>query len=199
MKFICFFYFQEYIQFINENSESGQSFMKSLVLSDSAKKFSIAREIVLTDNFRIFLKSISFSITLLPMYILGEYVMSSLPANPVKVKTLAFFFLCNLGIFVWLFVRNIIEKFYQNEADKVVGSINEEYTRGGIEYYEKLIQRHVALRSIIPDGKTIYSERGDQVALLSVLTELSIVYRKKQLEHKLKEYVKINDEKEQLQ
>lgn len=173
--------------------------MKSLALSDSAKKFSIAREIVLTDNFRIFLKSISFSITLLPMYILGEYAMSSLLASPVKVKILAFFFMCNVGVFVWLFVRNIIERFYQNEADKVVGSINEEYTRGGIEYYEKLIQRHVALRSIIPDGKTIYSERGDQLKLLPVLTELPIVYRKKHLEHKLKEYVKIDDEKEQLQ
>lgn len=173
--------------------------MKSLVLSDSAKKFSIAREIVLTDNLRIFLKSISFSITLFPMYILGEYVISSLPANPGKVRVLAFFFLCNVGIFIWLFVRNIIEKLYQNEADKVVGSINEEYARGGIEYYEKLIQKNIALRSIIPGGKNIYSEQGDQLKLLSVLTELPLVYRKKCLEHKLKEYVKINDEEEQLQ
>jgi len=186
------------MQLINDKSEPGQKFMESLILSEPAKKFSIARELILTDNFRVFIKSISLSMTLLPMYAIGSHLMDLLPANPIKIRALAFFLLCNVGVFVWLLVRTAIENFYQIDADKIVGNINQEYARGGVEFYEKLIQRNLALRSIIPGGEMIYSEQGNQLGFISVLSELPFTYRKKQLELMLKKYEKENQNNEKL-
>lgn len=162
--------------------------MESLIFSEPAQKFSIARELILTDNFRILIKSMSFSLTLMPMYVLGHTVLSALPANPFKIRILAFILLCNVGVFIFLLARNFIENFYQNIADDSVSDISIEYIHGGIEYYEKLIQRNLALRNIIPGGEKMYTERGDEVGFVPVLSELPLSYRKKKLEQKLKNY-----------
>lgn len=171
---------------MKENSESSQKFMDSLNLSEPAKKYSIARELILTDNLRIFIKSISWSIISIPMYILGNTILNLLPANQIKVKGLTLFLLCNLGVFICLLLRTVIENFYQSEADKKLCDVDEEYIHGGIEYYEKLIQRNLALRDILPNGDQVYSEKGNKLALISVLSELPLTYRKAYLEKKLK-------------
>lgn len=161
--------------------------MESLIFSEPAQKFSIARELILTDNFRVLMKSMSFSLTLMPMYVLGHILLSSLPANPFKIKILAFILLCNVGVFICLLARNVIENIYQNVADENVSDISIEYIHGGIEYYEKLIQRNLALRNL-PGGEKMYTERGDEVGFVTVLSELPLSYRKKKLEHKLLNY-----------
>jgi len=184
---------QEYIRLMKEDPESGKKFTESLVLSEPAKKYSIAHALVLTDNFQILFKSISFPITLIPMYALGHTVISSLPVNQFKIRMLAFFLLCNLGIFVWLLARTVINSFYLSEADRKVCDIGLEYIHGGIEYYEKLIQRNLILRNIIPDGKKLYSEQGNKLAFFSVLSELPLTYRKKYLENRLKTYTNEDD------
>lgn len=168
--------------------------MESLIFSESAQKFSIAREVILTDNFRLLIKSMSFSLTLMPMYALGHVVLSSLPTNQFKLKTLTFILLCSVGVFIYLLARKVIENLYQNNADEIVSDISQEYIRGGIEYYEKLIQRNLALRNIIPDGKNIYTEQGNEVGIVRVLSELPLTFRKKKLEHKLKNYESTNNE-----
>lgn len=167
---------------MNNNTEFGQIFMESLIFSEPAKKFSIARELILTDNFRILIKSMLPAITLMPMYVLGHVVLSALPANPAKIRALAFILLCNVGVFVCLLARNAIENIYQNKADENACDIGIEYIHGGIEYYEKLIQRNLVLRNIIPGGEKIYSERGNAFGFISVLSELPLTYRKKKLE-----------------
>lgn len=161
--------------------------MDSLNLSEPAKKYSIARELILTDNLQIFIKSISWSMISLPMFILGNTVLNKLPANPIKIRVLALFLLCNVGVFICLLLRTTVENFYQSEADKKLCCIDEEYIHGGIEYYEKLIQRNLVLRDIVPNGDQIYSEKGNKLAFFSVFSELPLTYRKKYLEKKLKD------------
>lgn len=182
------------IQLLNDNSESGQKFMETLILSEPAKKFSIARELVLTDNFRLFIKSISMTVTLIPMYAFGSTLLNLLPANSFRVKVLAFFLLSNIGVFLWLAIRKTIEDYYQINADHTLCKISEEYINGGIEYYDKLIERNLALRSIIPNGQTMYAENGDDLSLFSLFSELSFTYRKKCLENQLKIYKNNNND-----
>jgi hypothetical protein len=171
---------------MKENSESSKKFMDSLNLSESAKKYSIARELILTDNSQIFIKSISWSMISIPMYLLGNTILNLLPANPIKIRFLALFLLCNVGVFICLLLRTGIENFYQIQADKKLCNINEEYIHGGIEYYEKLIQRNLALRDIVPNGDQLYSENGNKHSFISLFSELPLTYRKAYLEKKLK-------------
>lgn len=168
--------------------------MDSLFLSETAKKYSIAREIILTDNQQILIQSLTPTLTLMAMYILGTPIMTSIPANPVRARALALFLLCNVGVFVWYSIHTAIENFYQIQADKKLCDIGEEYIRGGIEYYEKLIQRNLALRNIIPNGKNIYSEHGNKQELISLFSEVSLTYRKEYLEQRLKSFKIKNNE-----
>lgn len=192
---LLFFSFQkQYLTLINDNSEFGQQFLKSLILSEAAKKYSIARELILTDNHRIFIKSILSPVILMPMYALGSYIYNILPPNPARVRILALVLLSNIGVLVWIFMRTAIENFYQKKADEKVCDIGEEYIKGGIEYYETLIQRNLALRNILPDGENMYSKEGDQIEFISELSELPITYRKRYLENRLKNVINENKE-----
>lgn len=128
------------------------------------------------------------------MYILGFSIINNIPANPIKIKAMAFFILCNVGVFVCFLVRTAIENCFQNNADNQVCNLGEEYIRGGIEYYDKLIQRNLVLRNILPDGNNMYSEKGNELSLISVFSELSLTYRKKNLESKLKKYTNEQNE-----
>lgn len=166
--------------------------MKSLVLSEPAKKYSIARELMLTDNHRIFIKSITPSVVLIPMYVLGHFMYYRLPQNPVRVKSLALVLVSNIGVLVWFLIRTTTEKFYQKKADEKLCDISEEYIKGGIEYYEILIQRNLALRNILPNGENMYSKEGDHIEFISELSELPLTYRKRYLENKLKNYINKN-------
>lgn len=179
---------------MNDNSEYGEKFMDSLILSEPAKKYSIARELILTDNHHILINSILPTVTLMPMYILGTPILKSLPANPSNIRVLALFLLCNVGVFVWYTLRTIVEKFYQFDADKKLCDIGEHYICAGIEYYDKQIQRNLALRNIIPNGKNIYSEYGNKQELISIFSELSLTQRKRYLEQRLKSFKSQTDE-----
>ncbi|XP_025195431.1 transmembrane protein 177-like [Melanaphis sacchari] len=177
---------KQHIKLLNDNSEFGQQFVKSLILSEPAKKYSIAREVMLTDNQRILIKSILPSVVLMPIYAFGNFIYYRLPPNPVRVRTLALFLVSNIGVIVWVLIRTATENFYQKKADEKLCDISEEYIKGGIEYYEKLIQRNLALRNILPNGENIYSKEGDHIKLISELSELPLTYRKKYLENRLK-------------
>jgi len=192
---INFFSFQkQYTKLINDKSEFGQQFVKSLILSERAKKYSIARELLLTDNHRILIKSVLSSVVLIPMYALGSFIYNGLPPNPARVRALALVLLSNIGVIVWFLIRTATENFYQKKADEKLCDIGEEYIRGGIEYYETLIQRNLALRNILPDGENMYSKQGDQIEFLSELSELPLTYRKKYLENRLKNCINENKE-----
>ncbi|KAF0771530.1 transmembrane protein 177 isoform X1 [Aphis craccivora] len=180
---------EQHTKLINNKSEFGQQFVKSLVLSEPAKKYSIARELILTDNHRILIKSIIPSIVLIPMYALGHVMYYRLSQNPVRVKSLALVLVSNIGVLIWFLIRTSTENFYQKKADEKLCDISEEYIKGGIEYYEILIQRNLALRNILPNGENMYSKEGDHIEFISELSELPLTYRKRYLENKLKNYM----------
>lgn len=185
---------EQYTKLINDKSEFGQQFVKSLIFSERAKKYSIARELLLTDNHRILIKSVLSSVLLIPMYALGYYVYDGLPPKPARTRALAIVLLSNIGVILWLLIRTATENFYQKKADEKVCDIGEEYIKGGIEYYETLIQRNLALRKILPDGENMYSKQGNQIEFISELSELPLTYRKKYLENRLKDCINENKE-----
>jgi len=131
----------------------------------------------------------------MPMYAVGCFVYNELPPNPVRVRTLALILLSNIGVLVYCLIRTAIDNFYQKKADEKLCDIGEEYIKGGIEYYETLIQRNLALRNILPDGENIYSKQGDEIEIISVFSDLPLTYRKGYLEHRLKQYTSENSNK----
>ncbi|XP_050436110.1 transmembrane protein 177-like [Adelges cooleyi] len=181
----------EEIQQVNINPEYSEQLMKTLTLSESAKKYAIAHELINTDNIRLYIQAVTPTLVLMPMYAVGHTVFSSLPANPSSIRAFAFFIFCNIGMWFYYIIRKNINDYYQHDTDTVISEMGDEYIKGGLEYYDKLIQRNIILRNILPNGDRIYSEKGDEIGFFA---ELAFTYRKKHLERNLKKLAEKNTE-----
>jgi len=128
------------------------------------------------------------------MYASGHFMYYRLPPNPARVRSLALILVSNIGVLLWFLIRSATENFYQKKADEKLCNFGEEYIKAGIEYYEILIQRNLALRNILPNGENMYSKEGNQIDFISELSELPLTYRKRYLENRLKNYINENKE-----
>ena len=50
--------------------------------------------------------------------------------------------------------------------DEAACQIGPSYARGGVEFYDKLLQRHIALREMLPDGNRLFNLKGENYSNL---------------------------------
>ncbi len=52
--------------------------------------------------------------------------------------------------------------------DEAACQLGPSYARGGVEFYDKMLQRHIALREMLPDGKgkTLFNLKGENYSNL---------------------------------
>ena len=51
----------------------------------------------------------------------------------------------------------------QGWTDERVAALSASYARGGVEYYSKILQRHVAQRDLCLGGTELYNLHGEEV------------------------------------
>ena len=88
-----------------------------------------------------------------------------------------------------IFAKDSYRKSCVASADEQTCHLSEEYCRGGIEYYDKILRRHIALRSLLPDdkGKQEFTLKGDFFPGLIRTKERPISLRKQTCINVLKE------------
>ena len=70
-------------------------------------------------------------------------------ARPLRLR-IAFYTLASAFMFgVWLFTRDILTVHRDQVADEEASAVSEEYAKGALEYYNKILQRNIALRSLL--------------------------------------------------
>ena len=126
-------------------SESGQLFLKSVVLSDNAKKFAIGRQIFAANNINVLVDSLNVGLSTVIALGLAQAFLNTrkapfyrtLPAQLV-IRTIS---LC-VGFYVWVQMNKVINYFTSLRADKKAISLGDDYLNGAIEYYSKLKVRN---------------------------------------------------------
>jgi len=149
---------------VHWTSPDGLSLESALLLSESAQKFAIAREIASTSTYQIPLKIATNGVAALLYIYLSTSFNKKTPnlTRTLKQRVVLYSILGSFTFTLWLFIRDFMNVYFEKSVDEIAGSINEEYARGAVEYYSKILQRNVALRSLLGDeGAGIFTPVGN--------------------------------------
>jgi len=147
-------------------SEAASSFCSSMILSRNAKKFSIARELERT-RLQPFMTQGMFSFTfILLTYNTARIINKKLGLfrRPPLIRGIAYLGLLPTMVISYLVVKDAYSRYIDKELDRRAAGVNPEFAAGGVEYYNKLLQRNMALRELEGDGgKARYTGNGEMM------------------------------------
>lgn len=150
---------------VDWNSEAAGQLLDSMVFSEKAKLFSIAREVSYLDSqeclWDMFLRVGAAS----GAYAFGTFAYTALNLEQYilgfRLGVFGAIGLVFLGIFV--FARDAYHCSLDNKVDRKVAKMRRRYAEGGVEYYTKLLQRNKALREILGyDGRLRFTAYGNE-------------------------------------
>lgn len=131
---------------VDIETENGQNYVNSLLLSENAKKFLIARQIFYTDTNQVMINYFMFAICgMIPMTF--SKLLAVLNIKPIlRIPLRAIIF--TLGLAQGLLLKDLIQRYYDEKSDALAAGLSNEYLEGGLEYYSKCIQRNLALKKM---------------------------------------------------
>lgn len=152
-------------KFIDWNSENGQKFSNSIIMSNKAKKFAIAREIYYAADHSISIECGLLMFNLSAVYC-AYFAMNGLYRLDQKMKLFGKIFLASsfylMALGSYLFINDIYQRRRDRKVDAKTAKLGKDYIEGGIEFYNLLLQRNAALYTLLgEDGKKIYTPFGN--------------------------------------
>ncbi|KAL1415995.1 hypothetical protein MTO96_028342 [Rhipicephalus appendiculatus] len=151
-------------------TREAEELKKSLVLSDKAQKFVIARDISWASTYYVQFQSAVLSFSVLNCYFMGRLVNDRfhlLIRVPRPFRVALYGVIVALHATVYIGFKDAMSQHWDKKADSEAASLGRDYVEGGIEYYEKLLQRNRALRELLGDeGRKYYTSKGNINRLL---------------------------------
>lgn len=146
-----------------------QTFLKAVMLSESAQKFAIAREILRIQAEEPYFNSLGLAITVAALWTLHSIVSYRFrlrEGNAIARRTCYAAFTL-FGAILWFGVKDYRSYQLDKENDEALCRLGAEYVKGGQEFYEKTLIRNRALRSLLgAHGKSIYTVFGNEETFL---------------------------------
>ena len=138
---------------------------QSLILSDQAKQFGIAREIQRSNMGVNRLENCFIIVLLCSAYILSRFTNTKWNLLKQSFKTrLVFYgaFAC-IHIQMWFFVMGLLRYTHANELDDIVARLSLKYAQGGVEYYSKERDHNLSLRNLTEVGPKKINLKGNVI------------------------------------
>ncbi|ODN05878.1 Transmembrane protein [Orchesella cincta] len=150
-------------------SDGAQLLKDSLILSERAQKFAIAREIVMTNNHAPYIHG-GLGASAIFAYFCTTRTLNEKLYGLARPKSFRVFMYSLVGSFafgLWATATDILTKRYERKADERVGGMGIEYAKGGVEFYAKTLERNMALRSLMgPKGEKMFTFYGNDVEFI---------------------------------
>ena len=148
---------------IPENSQEYRQFQSSLMLSDEAKKFAIARELQRSTKGYHRLEATMGVIMVFSAYLVSRVVNTQfkLRNGPRLTRLAAYMSLAVTHSIMFLYTFKYMKNSQETEFDEAVARINKSYARGGVELYLKETARHLYIRQNVT--KSDFDRYGDKV------------------------------------
>ncbi|XP_014213510.1 transmembrane protein 177 [Copidosoma floridanum] len=154
---------------LNPYDPTTENLVESLVLSEKAKKYGIARE-VLMSQWNLPLYRVLESPTIITCSIIISDVMQKryqIFQKPLIVAVFAYFGLGLMSFATWFQIRDALNNYFEKSVDEQLAKLGRDYVEGGKEFYEKLLKRNVAVRKLLgPHGKKRYNQLGDEIRFI---------------------------------
>ncbi|XP_053612301.1 transmembrane protein 177 [Plodia interpunctella] len=174
---------------IDWTSEYGQKLADAIILSENVQNFAICREILMTQNNKVFYESAYPFMCVFVMYNLTQYLNNrlNLYAAPKLVRGTLYGIIGLFGLGTYFLLKDMTEVHYETKVDKQLCELGPEFIESGVIFYEKLLQRNQALRELMgSEGQRKYSKLGNENFFLRQ-PRIALVHRKAFFEEKLKE------------
>ncbi|KAK0175705.1 hypothetical protein PV327_009434 [Microctonus hyperodae] len=173
---------------VNWNQDEAQKLLESFLLSDDSKKYAIAREILMTDNYNIIIQSVGSSMLTGGVYILSAHLNESLSMfdKPRTIRVFMYLVIVTFFWGIWAMQKDILTKKYESSVDEKISQLGVKYVKGAIEFYDKMLQRNIALRTLLgTQGEGLFTVKGNENFIIR-MKRLPITHRKNFFEEKLK-------------
>lgn len=147
-------------------SSEGDELLQSLILSENARKFAIAREVIACREKDVFMESLILACAvLLPARVVQKTNKSGETFKKFSFNKRALFYTALYGASFIIFkcLKDINKHDIEKEIDQNAASLGSEYLEGGIEFYEKTLSKNKALRKLMgPEGERFYDLNGNE-------------------------------------
>lgn len=155
--------------------------LNSLVYSEKAKKFGIAREILMSQKEIPLYRSLETPIIITTFTVLTEIARHNLhlPRKPPILTVFLYGISGIVGYSVWFQIRDIMYTYSEKSVDKQLAQLGPTYVEGGKEFYEKQLKRNVSLRSLLGEqGRSEFNRDGDEIFFIRN-KKVPLTHRKK--------------------
>lgn len=174
---------------IDWNKPAGKNFLNSLVLSENAQKFAIAREALKIKDDHPFYNTFNALIHVLLSFgiydILHRQLHLAKRKKGFRYTIIATVTIGTIG--TWIATRYAMIYGSDMNVDKMLCKLGVNYIKGGQEYYEKLLNRNIALRTLLGDeGKRQFTANGNNTYTF-VQNNVPIFNRKSFFDSKLQD------------
>ncbi|MCJ8732247.1 hypothetical protein PDJAM_G00209250 [Pangasius djambal] len=146
------------------DSETGSSLKNALVLSEDAQKFAMAREVA-----RLECAGPVLHAAVAPTCLAGAWIYSvalkqifGLFARSVILRAGVNTLALGLGAVSYFLASDAVNQWLEFHSDRRAASLSHNYTKGGVEFYEKILVRNKTLRVLMgPKGEEMYAPSGN--------------------------------------
>lgn len=160
----CFSLFQW-----NETSATNiEEIYNTFILSEEAKKYAIAREILLVNTPEVYINivvpvAIPF---LIDKFATHASIQSEIAKLPSNARSTFYVLICVLGIVIWRSFRMKLQRYYENKAECNISKLGEDYIRGAVEYNTKTVQRNLCSATIKDQNNRVLKNISDKIKFL---------------------------------
>ncbi|KAJ8966299.1 hypothetical protein NQ317_017017 [Molorchus minor] len=144
-------------------SEDGKKLLNSLILSENAQLYGMAKEIKFRQTIKPFLDIVISMGTCTMAYSFSSYINTTFNyyARPRNVRLIVYSLVVALSYGFYSMTKDMSQLYYEGKIDKELKQMNKLFAEGGSEYYGKLLERNQAIRKLFRErGRvTIYRLR----------------------------------------
>lgn len=146
-------------------TESGKKLRKSLIISENAQNFAIAREIKMKETPKLIIDTVIGTTSSFATYAISRAINMkyNLYAKPLLVRMVMYSLVTCFTLGNYFLVKDGSQVYYEEAIDKELKNKSQEFAEGGKEYYTKLLLRNICLRNLLgKEGESLFSPLGNE-------------------------------------
>ncbi|XP_043264716.1 transmembrane protein 177 [Colletes gigas] len=154
---------------VDWGQRAGTNFLNSLILSDDAKKFAIAQEILKVKGNQLLNLAVETLINIGIVIIVYNLLYKGFKISQRKKLVRYSFHIIATMLGSLLYRASAVMRNYTFEMkiDEQLAQLNPKYIEGGKEFYSKLLSRNIALRTLLGEtGPKLFTVDGNEKMFL---------------------------------
>ncbi|KAJ3643739.1 hypothetical protein Zmor_026431 [Zophobas morio] len=144
--------------------DEGKLLQKSLVLSENAQLYAMAREIKFRDTPKWFIDTGVAVLSFTGMYGLCRLFneRGNLLARPRSLRFVLYALVGAFSFGSYALCKDVSQVYFESKIDKELKQKNPVFAEGGKEFYSKIVHRNIALRKLLgKEGERTYTALGN--------------------------------------